>query len=132
MSHVDKILECHGESVCQRCGHAKAYHKMIVDGKAYLPCIRKKPYKLADGVDVVLGMQVWSFHPYVRDPVIITGMVRFISSWGSVSLWKYPEDRDPNRIFDISHEGLLTAHKFCYSTLENAQMALDKKHKCPK
>lgn len=127
MPTIDKPMRFDDDETCQRCGMAKAYHKMIRDGKVYLPCIRKKPYKLADGVEVKLGMQVWHFHPYNDDLKIITGMVRFIGSWGGLTLWKYPEDRDPNRIFDLAHTGHLTARFSCYSSLENAQAAVEKR-----
>ena len=127
MPTIDDVMRFDDEKTCQRCGVAKAYHKMIVNGKIYIPCIRKKPYKLADGADVKLGMQVWNFHPWDTENKIITGMVRFIGSWGTITLWKYPEDRDPNRIFDLSHTGLLTASFSCFSSLENVQAAVEKR-----
>jgi len=129
MPNIDEPMRFDDDKTCQRCGYAKEYHKMIRDGKKYLPCIRKKPYKLADSVDVKLGMQVWHFHPYSKDLKIITGMVRFILKGGSLSLWKYPEDRDPNKIFNLSHDGILTASFSCFSSLENAQAAVEKRKK---
>lgn len=129
MNSIDEVMRFDDDKTCQRCGYAKAYHKMKIDGKIYLPCIRKKPYKLADGVDVNLGMQIWHFHPYSNDLKIKTGMVRFISKWGGLCLWKYPEDRDPKRPLDLSHEGHLTASFSCFSSLENAQAAVEKRKK---
>lgn len=126
MPTIDEPMQFDREKICQRCGHDKAYHKMVVNGKIYLPCIRKKPYKLADGVDVKLGMQVWHHHPWDYEGKIITGMVRFIGSWGGITLWKYPEDRDPNRILDLAHDGYFTAKLSCFSSLENAQAAVQK------
>ena len=127
MPTIDEPMRLDSDKICQRCGHDKAYHKMIVDGKIYLPCIRKKPYRLRDGVDVKLGMQVWHYHPWDDSGIIITGMVRFISSFGGLALWKYPEDRDPDSIFYLSHSGHYTAHFSCYSSLENAQAAVEKR-----
>jgi hypothetical protein len=140
MPTIDEPMRFDNDKTCQRCGHAKSYHKMKVDGKAYIKCIRKKPYKLADGVDVKLGMQVWNFHPYDDDFRIITGMVRFISSCGGLCLWRYPDDREPRsytledgRVIELpgrlSHDGHLTAKFHCYSSLENAQAAVEKRKK---
>lgn len=129
MPNIDEPMRFDDDKTCQRCGHAKYYHTLIRDGKVYLPCIRKKPYKLADGADVKLGMQIWHFHPYSDDLKIRTGMVRFIGSWGGLTLWKYPEDRDPKRPLDLSHEGHLTASFSCFSSLENAQAAVEKRKK---
>ena len=129
MPNIDEPMRFDDDKTCQRCGYAKYYHEMTIDGKIYIPCIRKKPYKLADGVDVKLGMQIWNFHPYSNDLKIKTGMVRFIRSWGGLCIWKYPEDRDPNRIFDLAHEGQLTASFSCFSSLENAQAAVEKRKK---
>ena len=137
MPIIDEPMRFDSDKICQRCGHDKAYHKMIVDGKIYLPCIRKKPYRLRDGVDVKLGMQVWHYHPWDDSGNIITGMVRFISSFGGLTLWKYPEDRGTKEfVFEgktiilpdrMSHDGHYTAHFSCYSSLENAQAAVEKR-----
>jgi len=129
MPTIDKPLRIDDDKICQRCGHFKSYHKMIVNDKVYLPCIRKKPYKLADGVDVKLGMQVWQYHPWDDSGKIITGMVRFISGFGGLTLWKYPEDRNPDRVFDLAHDGHFTARVSCFSSLENAQAAVEKRKK---
>lgn len=128
MSNIDEVMRFDKDTICQRCGFDKAYHKMIVDGKIHIKCIRKKPYKLADGVDVKLGMQVWTFHKYHDNCKIRTGMVRFIGSWGCLTLWKYAEDRDPDRIFDLSHHGFPYAID-CYSSFEKAQFDAEKEKK---
>lgn len=125
MSTIDEPMKFRPND-CMRCGHDIRYHKMIRDGKKYLPCIRKKPYKLADGADIKLGMQVWHSHPWDKDHKIITGMVRFISKFGGLTLWRYPEDRDPDRIWDLAHDGHFTARFSCYSSLENLQQAIEK------
>lgn len=135
---IDDFMKI-GPNDCPRCGTNKNYHTMKVDGKIYMRCIRKKPYKLADGVDVHLGMQVWHFHRWDSEYKIITGMVRFIGSWGGLTLWKYPEDRHPET-FEVdgktvtlrarlSHEGLYTAKFSCYSSLKNVQEAVEKRKK---
>lgn len=49
MPNLDAILESYKEpQACQRCGMPKAYHKTKINGKVYINCIRKKPYKLRD------------------------------------------------------------------------------------
>jgi len=140
MPTIDEPMRFDDDKTCQRCGVAKAYHKMIINGKVYIKCIRKKPYKLADGVDVKLGMQVWHFYPYSNDLKIITGMVRFISKNGGLCLWRYPDDREPQsytledgRVIELpgmlAHDGHYTAYFSCYSSLENAQAAVEKRKK---
>ncbi len=116
---------------CQRCGMPKSYHKMIVNGKVYINCIRKKPYKLRDGTDVKIGMQIWHMHPWDNEYRITTGMVRFIGSSGLLFLWKYPCDRhseiftlEDGRTIDVGINRLgidihPTAYVSCFSSLEN-------------
>jgi len=138
MPTIDEPMRFDDDKTCQRCGYAKSYHEMIVDGKVYIKCIRKKPYKLADGVEVKLGMQVWHYHPWDDSGKIITGMVRFIRENGGLCLWRYPDDRNPEsytlqdgRVIELpgrlSHDGHYTAHFSCYSSLENAQAAVEKR-----
>lgn len=125
----DKVMQLHPTD-CLRCGLPKAYHSRT-PGSNFIPCIRKKPYKLRDHKDVTIGMQVWYVHPYDCEK-IFTGMVRIISPGGYISLWKYKQDRDPSRIFDLSYNGSFDASYSCFSSLENAlafqKKCLAKKH----
>lgn len=138
MPTIDEHLQF-GPNDCPRCGFNKNYHTMIVDGKVYIPCIRKKPYKLKDGVDVKLGMQVWYHYPFDETGSIITGMVRFISSFGGLSLWRYVEDRIPetrtindvviNLPGPLSYDVHPNSYVSCFSSLANAQAFVEKKKK---
>lgn len=134
-TEIDEPMKL-GPNDCPRCGMPKSYHKTIIDGKIYMPCIRKKPYKLADGTDIHIGMQVWNVDER-KNYKIITGMVRFIHRWGSISLWKYPEERIPEkykmsdgRVIDLpgklNHEGHYSARHLCFSSLKNAEVAIEK------
>ena len=128
---------------CPRCGIHVIYHNKKNTGMV-IPCIRKKPYKLADGVDVVLGMQVWHFHQHDPNAQIITGKVMRIREWGQMRLKKYPsehtytgkvyEDKDGRKIRLPDSRSVwvdydVEAHHSCYSSLENALIAWEKKSK---
>jgi hypothetical protein len=94
-----------------------------------IPCVRKKPFKLADKTDLKIGMQVWLYNRYHENDAIYTGMVRFISSWGHVNIWKYPEDRDPKRFLNIAYENSYIARRDCFSTLKGAEEFREKEIK---
>jgi len=116
------------DHICMRCGLDKAYHKKKAMGEHVIPCIRKKPYKLRDGVEVKLGMQVWICHPFddvtgvhTKGTKLKTGLVRSIMRWGSLRVWKFPIDRDQNKIFDICWEPSFEAGYCCFSSEESAE-----------
>lgn len=104
-------------NICQRCGLPMTYHT----SGTYKCQVRKKPYKLRDGVDVKIGMRVWHYFPWGNpgDKAIITGTVAYIIDWGSIRLRKDPEEQ--KGIFDMLHDGGFTARRTCFSTLEAAQ-----------
>lgn len=110
----DPFLQIEPNS-CSRCGIPLSYHT-----SGQIKCsARKKPYKLRDGEEVKLGMTVWWYRHH--DNTIVKGFVSSIFSWGSLGLRKFPEDRDPGRIFDTSWEGGASAYHSCFSTLKNAE-----------
>lgn len=122
-----------GINTCMRCGLSKNYHEMKKeDGSVYVPCVRKKPYKLADGTDIRLHMQVWFYRPNFPELGIQTGMVKFIREWGNLSLWNYPENREYREYIcdngkkvsiptNLGLETSITGYEHCFSTLEGAE-----------
>jgi len=119
------------DNCCPRCGKLSGYHNKAHLGLNTLPCVRKKPFKLRDGTDLKLGMEVWHVDTWDKTQPIIRGMVRFITSWGSIRLYRYPEDvlwKDfsvPNEIIQvpsIAFDHTFSAYRSCFST---KQAALD-------
>jgi hypothetical protein len=114
------------EGTCMRCGLPSSYHSRKL-GIHRIKCIRKNPYKLRDSVDAKIGMQVWICHPYEdvhgkydKNAKLKTGLIRFVNKGGSLKIWKFPQDRDQSRIFDICWEPYFPA-SFCFSSEENAE-----------
>lgn len=110
---------------CPRCGWSEIFHKMNEDHPCYHPCIRAKPYKLADHTDLRIGMQVWHV-PLLAMMPIKTGFVAQI--WGlygpGISLWKLPEDQTSTQL-SCRHEGFVHPRS-CFSTQEGAEARFNK------
>jgi len=91
--------------------------------------LRKKPYKLRDGTDAIMGMKIWHYNSD-HSPNICTGDVIGIHSYGELQCLMHQPMFDGdycsplmgNRYGSYSY----TARRTCFSSLEAAEQAREK------